>query len=46
MKKLKSILKKWSFVRRFLNIKHSKNHISTRLNLINNDTTNNTHMFI
>ncbi len=45
MKNLKSILKKWSFLKRFLDIKHSKNDTSTRLNLINRDT-NDIHMFI
>ncbi len=45
MKKLKSISKKWSFVRQFLNIKHSKNDTSARLILINRDT-NDIHMFI
>ena len=45
MKNLKSILKKWGFVKRFLHLKNSENHTSVRLNLINRDT-NDIHMFI
>ncbi len=45
MKNLKSILEKWSFVKRFLHLKSFEDYTLVRLNLINRDT-NDIHMFI